>query len=407
MNTRHNNRYMRSVLLLALLSILCMTGRASAQTYNLAKDFSIAGNPNGAWQYGQTPTRGGVFSPFTLGGFDAFYGVAYWSEGSLPQVTLNTTGVDVTLSTLKIPAYKIYQHPGPGGDNSVVRWIAPQTGIYSIDSSFTGIDFAYPTTTDVAVLRNSSEQLFAGDISSYNIPLPYFQIIYVTQGDTIDFSVGFGTNANYFGDATMTDAVITKRNNFKSKLDVSSIALYYGQTGNLTARLRKATSLESVQNAPITFKVDGVTVGTGTTDNTGLAAYPYTADESLAVGVHTLTAEFAGAGLITKSAKLTIRQTASSLSVSSAAGAPGASVNFKAKLKRKTDSQPLAGRDVSFSVDGVAVGTAVTDGTGVATLPYAIGESAIGTYTLVASYAGTIESLHNRVFEFKTGKLLL
>ncbi|MCX6380445.1 MAG: Ig-like domain-containing protein [Armatimonadetes bacterium] len=306
-------------------------------------------------------------------------------------LTYNTTAVEITLSTLKLPAHKLFQHPGPGGDNSVIRWISPQTGIYSIDSSFTGIDFVYPTTTDVAVLRNSSEQLFAGDISSYNIPLPYFQIIYVTQGDTIDFSVGFGTNANYFGDATMTNAVITKRNNFKAKLDVSSIALYYGQTGNLTARLRKATSLESVQNAPITFKVDGVIVGTGTTDNTGLAAYPYTADESLAVGVHTLTAEFAGAVLVTKSAKLTIRQTASSLSVSSAAGAPGASVNFKAKLKRKTDSQPLAGRDVSFSVDGVAVGTAVTDGTGVATLPYAIGESAIGTYTLVASYAGTIQ----------------
>ena len=66
-------------------------------------------------------------------------------------------------------------------------------------------------------------------------------------------------------------------------------------------------------------------------------------------------------------------------------------MNFKAKLKRKTDSQPLVGKDVSFSVDGVAVGTAVTDGTGVATLPYAIGESAIGTYTFVASYAGTIQ----------------
>ncbi|MCX6381766.1 MAG: hypothetical protein NT023_20205 [Armatimonadetes bacterium] len=87
MNTRHNNRYMRGVLLLALLSILCMTGRASAQTYDLAKDFSIAGNPNGAWQYGQTPTRGGVFSPFTIGGLDAFYGVAYWYNGGHPQVT--------------------------------------------------------------------------------------------------------------------------------------------------------------------------------------------------------------------------------------------------------------------------------------------------------------------------------
>src|SRR5207245_9479473 len=39
-----------------------------AASANAAEDFSTAANPNGAWSYGFTPTRGGTFTRYPVGG---------------------------------------------------------------------------------------------------------------------------------------------------------------------------------------------------------------------------------------------------------------------------------------------------------------------------------------------------
>ena len=99
-------------------------------------------------------------------------------------------------------------HPGPQCENSVIRWTAPSSGSYRIKGSFAGNNFAYPTTTDTAILHNSVET-FSGSIESYMMPLYFDQVVLVDAGDTIDFTVGCGSDGGYEGDATGLSATIS------------------------------------------------------------------------------------------------------------------------------------------------------------------------------------------------------
>ena len=102
-------------------------------------------------------------------------------------------------------------HPGSAGENPVVRWTAPANGSYRITGDFVGLDSSYPTTTDVAILHNNNAgaPLFTGNIASYNVPLTFSVDVNATAGDTVEFTVGFGSNGNFSGDATGLDALVT------------------------------------------------------------------------------------------------------------------------------------------------------------------------------------------------------
>ena len=181
-----------------------------ATTFDAAADFSPTANPNGVWSYGWSVNRGAPFNlatnKFTLGGLDG------WDSGSnlaTPGVLHNGTAGPVTLfGTLTVPVGGLLMHPGPNGENALVRWTAPASGTYQISGAFIGIDFAYPTTTDFAILH-SSTQLFTGDISSYNVPVPFSFTESVAGGETIDFTVGFGVDGTYWGDSTALDVTIS------------------------------------------------------------------------------------------------------------------------------------------------------------------------------------------------------
>src|SRR3990170_1718580 len=158
----------------------------AAQTYAAAGDFSAISNPNGAWSYGWSASRG---SPFNLATSPvAFAGLDWWDSNissiGAPGVWHNGTGNPITVFTLTVPPGKLAFHPGPSGQNGVVRWTAPASGTYQITGALTGIDFQFPTTTDVAILHEST-QLFSGDISSYNIPLPFSIVRAVSAGESI------------------------------------------------------------------------------------------------------------------------------------------------------------------------------------------------------------------------------
>ncbi len=75
------------------------------------------------------------------------------------------------------------------------------------------------------------------------------------------------------------------------------------------------------------------------------------------------------------------------LSVSNVSGTVGQSVSLAAALTRTTDSGALSGQSVSFTVDGTAVGTATTNGSGVAMQSYTIASA--GSHTIAATYAGS------------------
>jgi hypothetical protein len=78
----------------------------------------------------------------------------------------------------------------------------------TIEGRFEGID-RVGTTTDVAVVHNSARTLFSGNINGYGAKAPFSITKAVAAGDPIDFSVGYGSNANHFCDSTGLSATIS------------------------------------------------------------------------------------------------------------------------------------------------------------------------------------------------------
>ncbi|MCX6377948.1 MAG: Ig-like domain-containing protein [Armatimonadetes bacterium] len=172
---------------------------------------------------------------------------------------------------------------------------------------------------------------------------------------------------------------------------LSSVSLSgtIGQTQVFKFRLKRTSDLNGVVGQTVLCSVDGSVVGTATTDAQGFAIYAYAIPE-LSAGSHTLTANFDGTSQYAASSSsgtLTVAKSNTKLPTDQITGAQSSSVNLIAYLKRSTDGSRLAGRTVTFKVDGVAVGTATTDGSGVATFTYTLNLT-VGTHKITTSFAG-------------------
>jgi len=180
---------------------------------SVVADFSASENPRGVWSYGYQASDGSNFSPYTKNDFPSYEDLLLrWSSGSSPEpmVAYNPTGEDLSYLTINHPPNVLNLHPGPAGQKSVVRWTAPFSGMVTIQGGFQGID-THGTTTDVAVVHNSSTTLFSRNINGYNTSgsSATFKISRsVAAGDTIDFSVGYGSNRNYYNDSTGLSATM-------------------------------------------------------------------------------------------------------------------------------------------------------------------------------------------------------
>jgi uncharacterized repeat protein (TIGR01451 family) len=172
-----------------------------------ARDFFVSTNPSSRWSYGYETSRGAAFNVYGTHGNSS--GFDYWGSG-LPNLGRNSTSSTLQQSTNFTPSMKIEFHPGNLGENSVFRWTAPAAASYRIHGYFVGLDSSYPTTTDVAILHNNStaQTLFSANINSYNAPQNFDVTQSLGAGETIEFTVGFGSNGTYNGDATGLDVTI-------------------------------------------------------------------------------------------------------------------------------------------------------------------------------------------------------
>ena len=82
--------------------------------------------------------------------------------------------------------------------------------------------------------------------------------------------------------------------------------------------------------------------------------------------------------------------TPTTLTVAPAKGTFGGSAVLSATLKKSADNTPVAGKSVAFTLSGTAVGSAVTDATGVASVTTSVAGINAGTYpgAVVANFAG-------------------
>lgn len=192
---------------------------------NAVRDFRPI-NPNGVWSYGWTESRlpSQEFILFSEN-ISIFEGRYKWfvSRGgqqspSITYVKSDAQGSPIDYENVVHSPDLLNLHPGPNGERSVVRWTAPASGTYHIEGWFEGINrpkFDRPmkpgTTTDVAVLYNQSFALKDTQISQYRARAPISRDVTVKANETIDFSVGYGTDGNNESDATGLSIVITRR----------------------------------------------------------------------------------------------------------------------------------------------------------------------------------------------------
>ncbi len=187
------------------------------KSYDAVNNFSINQNPNGVWSYGYSAGRGATFNLDTNS--TPGQSIESWSAGSNgPYVYHNKSGTTQTYASITQPPDLLNLDPSFSQQNSIVRWTAPAAGNYRISGRFQGID---STTTDVAVLKNhtttntttntttiTTTELFSGAVNGFGAQQPFSLIVSVVGGDTIDFSVGIGTNG-YTNDSTGLAASIT------------------------------------------------------------------------------------------------------------------------------------------------------------------------------------------------------
>ncbi|MCX6358638.1 MAG: Ig-like domain repeat protein [Armatimonadetes bacterium] len=132
----------------------------------------------------------------------------------------------------------------------------------------------------------------------------------------------------------------------------------------------------AIAGRTLTFKVDGTGIGTSAPTNaSGMGILNWTVT-AFTVGAHAITADFAGdavyaastgAGTLTVSAGSNTKSVVPNLSC-----ARGASATVSGTLYKSTGTVPLASRTITFIVNGVNLGTSLTNASGVATKTFTV-----------------------------------
>jgi hypothetical protein len=135
----------------------CVSGSC---TDRAVTHFSALSNTNANWSYGYFVSLGATFqldtSRFSTTSVPP---LEVWTNNSAssiePSVFHNAGLTSATYDSMTVPAEVMGQYAGANGACSVVRWIAPVTGMYDIVVTFAGI--SKPTTTvNVGVLVNNT-----------------------------------------------------------------------------------------------------------------------------------------------------------------------------------------------------------------------------------------------------------
>jgi hypothetical protein len=203
-----------------LLAAIGFCAAAQAGVWNMADDMhaSMAGtpaNPNGDWTYGNAPSVGGVFSANTVHtGSTAWYpagaidGWCYQDNPYLPGVwSVMSDQAAGVLGKFARSTGDMLVHPGIDMPCAVVRWTAPETGVYDVTAAWESLDgdvaLDYNHGVDVHLLKNGVS-VYDGVTSYYNSTGPAVlgsTILSLTAGDTLDFVTSpLGMDATVMGD---------------------------------------------------------------------------------------------------------------------------------------------------------------------------------------------------------------
>lgn len=193
-------------LLLLTCGLLCVF-ESNGITYDVATEFSATANPNGTWSYGWRDAGG--FHLFTERR-EVAPNVLFWTGGDgplgEPTAGKNEGSTSTAVSpTMSYEPGEFALHPGRAGQMAVVRWTSPETRIYNIDVLFAGVDDV-GTTTDVHVTLDGVE--FSSGIINGATSVAFSGEHLISEGDQLEFVVGFGANQTFWSDTTRLEVRI-------------------------------------------------------------------------------------------------------------------------------------------------------------------------------------------------------
>ncbi len=171
-----------------------------------------------------------------------------------------------------------------------------------------------------------------------------------------------------------------------TNITVTPVSVNYNGQANLTATLTDSNGIP-IANQQITFYVDGVNVGNSTTSSLGIANLEYSTIQN--VGIYDISAAYTGNSVYVSnisSSSMIINLIPTQIILGSNNGLKGSTTNLNATLT-DTNNTPLVGQQVTFYVNSVNVGTAITNTNGVATLSYIISINP-GNYNITSLFNG-------------------
>jgi hypothetical protein len=176
---------------------------------------------------------------------------------------------------------------------------------------------------------------------------------------------------------------------------------YNAATGTGAIDIAKASAVLNIQGGSFDYDgnahaATGSAAGVLGEDLSALLSFTYngSAAAPMAAGTYSVVGHFAGNGDYaagtTSAVTITINKVAPRLSVAAVSGTYGDTKSLSATLTG-VGGAPLAGRTLSFSVNGNVVGTATTGSNGVASLPYVLKGLNPGQYSIGVGFAGAGE----------------
>jgi len=162
---------------------------------------------------------------------------------------------------------------------------------------------------------------------------------------------------------------------------------YKGDKVNLTATL-KDNNNNNLSGKTINFYINGTLVGTGTTNTDGLASYSYTLTQTSGNYIFMAVFEQNGAFETSNSTNyLLVNLIPTQIAINTVTGRNGDNVNLTASLTDTHNSLVLAGRQIIFYINGVKIGSGITNSNGLASFGYIITQNT-GTCIITAVYSG-------------------
>ncbi len=198
--SRFRKRFRQVFLLLLVYSI---AWPASTQTWDLNRDFNVETNPSGAWSYGWETSMGQPLQLYDSGQVDGsnpnWNSIQYHHPADQTPIIWKNMSPKAAFG---VQPGQLSIHPGPRSEPSVVRWTAPQTGLYQVAGHFGAGDSGL---MNVFILQ-SNDVIWKAIHFEEN--RPFNLTLQVTAGEHLDFLV---TGGYQYGNTPIDIAIKTRK----------------------------------------------------------------------------------------------------------------------------------------------------------------------------------------------------